>query len=138
LQAGLVVEAAGLLGLYEMLGSVGAGVSTLDLLALMIVGGVGMGMVFVPLFDIVLAGVEPHEMGSAVGLLQTVNSLGMAIGLADLGAIFFGLLGAAAGRALAFLGAAQWTALVTVALLGCSSAMACWLPQHTGIGAGAS
>ena len=58
----------------------------------------------------------------------------MAIAVADFGAIFFGLLGAAAGRALAFLGAAQWTALVTVALLGCSFAMACWLPQHTGIG----
>ena len=52
-----------------MLGSVGAGVSTLDLPAPMIVGGVSMGMVFVPLFDIVMAGVEPHEMGSASGVL---------------------------------------------------------------------
>jgi MFS family permease len=128
LQAGLVVEAAGLLGIYWALGSAGAGVSTLDLLAPMIIGGIGMGMVFVPLFDIVLAGVEPPEMGSASGVLQTVNSLGMAIGVAGLGAIFFGLLGPAAGPALAFVGAAQWTALVTVALLACSFAMACWLP----------
>jgi hypothetical protein len=35
-----------------------------------------------------------------------------------------------AGCALAFVGAAQWTALVTVALLACSFAMACWLPRH--------
>jgi EmrB/QacA subfamily drug resistance transporter len=130
LQAGLVVEAAGLLGLYAVLGGAGVTVSTLDLLAPMIVGGVGMGMVFVPLFDIVLAGVRPHEMGSASGVLQTVNSLGMAIGVAGLGAIFFGVLGTAAGHALAFVGAAQWTALVTVALLACSFAIAFRLPRR--------
>ncbi len=130
LRAGLIIEAAGLLGLYGVLGSAGVTVSTLDLLAPMIVGGVGMGMVFVPLFDIVLAGVQPHEMGSASGTLQTVNSLGMAIGVAGLGAIFFGLLGTSAGHALAFVGAAQWTALVTVALLACSFAIAFWLPRR--------
>ena len=54
----------------------------------------------------------------------------MAIGVAGLGAIFFGLLGPAAGHALAFIGAAQWTALLTVALLACSFAMARWLPRH--------
>jgi len=53
-------KTAGLLG-YETLGSAGAGVSALDLLAPMIVGGIGMGMVFVPLFDIVLAGIEGED-----------------------------------------------------------------------------
>ena len=50
-----------------------------------------MGMVFVPLFDIVMAGVRPQEMGSASGVLQTVNSLGMSLGIAGIGAIFFAL-----------------------------------------------
>jgi hypothetical protein len=45
----------------------------------MIVGGMGMGMVFVPLFDIVMAGVEPHEMGSASGVLQATNGLAMSL-----------------------------------------------------------
>lgn len=94
LQAGLVVEATGLLALYVVLRTVGGHVSTPDLLAPMIIGGVGMGMVFVPLFDIVLGGVEPREIGSASGVLQAVNALGMSIGVAGVGATFFSLVGA--------------------------------------------
>ncbi|HET9967398.1 MAG TPA: hypothetical protein VFQ68_04115 [Streptosporangiaceae bacterium] len=56
--AGLVVEAAGLLGIYAVLRGAG-GVSTADLLGPMVVGGIGMGMVFVPLFG-----------GSAGGLVR--------------------------------------------------------------------
>ena len=93
LHAGLVVETAGLLAIYAVLRAAGGGVSTVDLLAPMVVGGIGMGMVFVPLFDIVMAGVRPHEMGSASGVLQTVNSLGMSLGIAGIGAIFFALVG---------------------------------------------
>src|SRR5260370_9919197 len=65
LHAGLVVEAAGLLALGVVLHQAGASVTTLDLLAPMIVGGVGMGMVFVPLFDIVMAGLGPPAQGAA-------------------------------------------------------------------------
>ena len=93
LHAGLLVEAAGLLAMYAVLRGIGGGVSTADLLAPMIVGGIGMGMVFVPLFDIVMAGVRPQEMGSASGVLQTVNALGMSLGIAGIGAIFFALAG---------------------------------------------
>ena len=52
LHAGLAVEAAGLLGIYLVLRGAGGGVSTADLLAPMVIGGIGMGMVFVPLFDL--------------------------------------------------------------------------------------
>ena len=130
LHAGLVVEAAGLLALYAVLRGAGTGVGSLDLLAPMIVGGIGMGMVFVPLFDIVMAGVEPAEIGSASGVLQTVNSLGMALGVAGIGAIFFGLLGPQSSTAQSFVGAAQWTALVTAGLLACAFAIAFWLPRR--------
>src|SRR6516162_9932338 len=115
LHAGLVVEAAGLLALAGVLREAGTGVSTADLLGPMIVGGIGMGMVFVPLFDIAMAGIRPHEMGSASGVLQTVNSLSMSTGVAGLGVIFFSLLGS--GHAAGYLSAAQWTALATVGLL---------------------
>jgi MFS family permease len=128
LQAGLVIEAIGLLGLYGVLGSSGAHVGSLVLLAPMLVGGLGMGAVFVPLFDIVLAGVEPQEMGSASGVLQAVNSLGMSLGVAGIGAIFFGLLGPA--RLYDFVAAARWTALLTTALLGCAFMVAFWLPRR--------
>jgi EmrB/QacA subfamily drug resistance transporter len=130
LQAGLVVEASGLLGVYAVLRGAGAGVGTVDLLAPMVVGGMGMGMVFVPLFDIVMAGVRPREMGSASGVLQTVNALGMSLGIAGIGAIFFALAGGHGRHVPVYLSAAQWTALATVGLLACSFAVAFGLPRR--------
>jgi predicted MFS family arabinose efflux permease len=130
LHAGLVVEAAGLLGIYAVLRGAGGGVSTVDLVAPMVIGGAGMGMVFVPLFDIVMAGVRPREMGSASGVLQTVNSLGMSLGIAGIGAIFFALIGGRGGHVPVYLHAAQWTALATVGLLVSSFVIGFGLPRR--------
>jgi EmrB/QacA subfamily drug resistance transporter len=130
LHAGLLVEVAGLLGIYATLRGAGTGVGSLDLLAPMIVGGMGMGMVFVPLFDIVIADVEPHEMGSASGVLQSVNGLGMSLGVAGIGAIFFGIADPKLGVARGFLHAAEWTALIAAGLLAVAYAIAYWLPRH--------
>ena len=130
LHAGLVVEAAGLLGIYAVLRGAGGGVSTADLLAPMVIGGIGMGMVFVPLFDIVMAGVRPQEMGSASGVLQTVNALGMSLGIAGIGAIFFALAGGYGQHVPVYLHAAEWTALATVLLLAASFAVAFRLPRR--------
>ena len=112
------------------IGSAAGGVSTADLLAPMVIGGTGMGMVFVPLFDIVMAGVRPQEMGSASGVLQTVNSLGMSLGIAGIGAIFFALAGGHGQHVPVYLHAAEWTALATVVLLAVSSAVAFRLPRQ--------
>jgi EmrB/QacA subfamily drug resistance transporter len=132
LHAGLIVEAAGLLGIYAVLRGAGAGISTADLLGPMIVGGIGMGMVFVPLFDIVMAGVRPREMGSAAGVLQTVNSLGMSLGIAGIGAVFFALASRGGGigpHVPLYLHAAEWAALATTALLAGSFALGFGLPR---------
>src|SRR5499427_9420123 len=133
LHAGLVVEAIGLLALVGTLRAAGAGVSTADLLGPMIVGGIGMGMVFVPLFDIAMAGIRPHEMGSASGVLQTVNSLSMSTGVAGLGVIFFSLLGS--GHLAGYLSAAQWTVFGTIGLLAAAFALGFWLPRHARVAA---
>jgi len=130
LHAGLVVEATGLLGIYLVLRGAGGGVSTVDLLAPMVIGGIGMGMVFVPLFDIVMAGVRPQEMGSASGVLQTVNSLGMSLGIAGIGAIFFALAGGPGRHVPVYVHAAEWTALATVVLLAASFAIGFGLPRR--------
>ncbi len=135
LHAGLVVEVAGLLGVYLTLRTAGGGVGTVDLLAPMIIGGIGMGMVFVPLFDIVMAGVQPQEMGSASGILQTVNSLALSLGIAGLGAIFFALDGSGSGsgsgaHVAGYLSAAQWTTVATIGLLVVSFAVAFGLPRR--------
>jgi MFS family permease len=119
LHTGLIVQAAGLAGIYLVLHQ---SVSTLDLLVPMIIGGLGMGMVFVPLFDIVMAGVRPREMGSASGILQTVNSLGVSLGVAGIGAIFFAIHG--------YVPAARWTALATIGLLAIAFVVGFGLPRR--------
>ncbi|MDX6394924.1 MAG: hypothetical protein QOJ73_5987 [Streptosporangiaceae bacterium] len=130
LHAGLLVEAAGLLALWAVLHGLGAGVGSLDLLGPMLIGGMGMGMVFVPLFDIVMAGVEPHEIGSASGVLQSVNGLGMSLGVAGLGAVFFSLLGPTTTHAAGFIAPAELTILLTVSLLAAAGAIAFALPRR--------
>ena len=82
-----------------------------------------------PLFDIVMAGVRPQEMGSASGVLNTVNSLGMSLGIAGIGAIFFALAGGP-GRTPLVPRRREWTALATVGLLACSFALAFGLPRR--------
>lgn len=128
LHAGLIVEAIGLLGIYTVLHAAGPGVSTPQLLLPMIVGGIGMGMVFTPLFDIVMAGVEPHQMGSASSVLQSTNGLGMSLGVAGVGAIFFAVTGT--GGTHNFVHAGEWTALTSTALLAAAFVIAFGLPPR--------
>src|SRR4051794_10639785 len=89
LQAGLIVKGAGIVALYVALHD--ASLSTADFAGPLFVAGLGMGMVFVPLFDIVLGGVEDHEVGSASGVLQAMQQLGMSLGIAGMGTLLFGL-----------------------------------------------
>ncbi|HWI42313.1 MAG TPA: MFS transporter [Nocardioides sp.] len=50
--------------------------------------GVSMGITFMPITSLVLSGVEPEHAGSASGLLQTVQQLGGAVGLAVVATTF--------------------------------------------------
>ena len=49
----------------------------------------GMGAMLAPLFDFVLAGVDDDEVGSASGVLNAMQQLGGAIGIAVIGTVFF-------------------------------------------------
>lgn len=63
-----------------------------DFAPALFVVGVGSGLAVAPLFDIILAGVGGHEVGSASGLLTAVQQLGASIGVAVVGTVFFQLL----------------------------------------------
>jgi EmrB/QacA subfamily drug resistance transporter len=93
LQAGTVVMAAGVFGVWLTLDRVGGDVGPWQLLPSLLVTGIGMGLLMAPFFDIVLASVEQHETGSASGTMTAVQQLGGAFGVALLGTVFFGLLG---------------------------------------------
>ena len=70
---GIVTMAAGLLVVVFVLRAAGGGVTAWELAGPLALTGYGMGMVFVPMFDVILAGVAPHELGSASELLQSVQ-----------------------------------------------------------------
>ena len=93
LHIGLAGMAAGLVILYVVLRHSGIGVGSADFVAPLLIGGAGMGLIFVPLFDIILGDVADHEVGSATSALQAIQQLGMALGVAAIGTLFFGLLG---------------------------------------------
>lgn len=128
IHAGLIFMGAGLAGLFAVLESAGTGLGALDLAAPLAIAGAGLGMVFVPLFDIVLGDVADHEVGSASGVLQSVQQLGMALGVAVIGTILFGTLHGPA--AIDFVAAAQVTTVVTGALAALAFALAFALPRH--------
>jgi EmrB/QacA subfamily drug resistance transporter len=58
------------------------------LLGPMVIFALGMGFLFVPLTVVAVAGVEPHESGSASGLLNVMQQVGGTVGLAILTTAF--------------------------------------------------
>ena len=56
------------------------------------VAGAGLGLLIVPLVNVVLAAVPVEVAGGASGLFSTAQQLGGALGVALLGTVFFGYL----------------------------------------------
>ncbi|WP_030922897.1 MFS transporter [Streptosporangium amethystogenes] len=89
---GTVVMAGGVAGVALTLNVAGMGVTPWQLAPALLVTGIGMSLIMAPFFDIVLAGVEPHETGSASGTLTAIQQLGGTLGAAAIGTLFFDLL----------------------------------------------
>ncbi|MFE3193404.1 MFS transporter [Nocardia sp. NPDC059240] len=89
LHLGVGVMTVGLAGLYVVLRVVGTGLNAWEIAGPLLVVGFGMGMVFVPMFSIIIGEIQDHEVGSASGLLESVQQLAGALGVAVLGTVFF-------------------------------------------------
>ncbi|MGD0199107.1 MAG: MFS transporter [Solirubrobacteraceae bacterium] len=99
--------------------------STLDLAPGLLLFGAGAGMAMGQLFDFVLAGVGMDEIGSASGVLEAVQQLSSAVGVAALGTIFFSTFaGHPPTHALAI---TAWACLAPVAI---AFALIFRLPMH--------
>ncbi|HWH92455.1 MAG TPA: MFS transporter [Baekduia sp.] len=92
LQAGVVVICGSLIGLALIVGHHGLDTTTWTMVPALVPFGIGLGLVFGPLFNVILAGVDDREVGSASGTLNAVQQLGNAIGVAALATIFFSLI----------------------------------------------
>ncbi len=88
LHLGVAVVAAGTVAL-ALTASGGGSISAWDLAPPLFVIGLGLGGSIGQLFDFILAGVGMDEVGSASGVLEAVQQLASALGVAVLGTIFF-------------------------------------------------
>ena len=125
LQAGLVIVIGSLLGLAATVSSDGTGLTSWELVPALLALGLGLGFVFGPLFNVILAGVDEREVGSASGTLNAIQQLGNSIGVALLATIFFSLLDH--GHASP---SAMWrTVLIAAGVLGGAFALSFLLPK---------
>jgi EmrB/QacA subfamily drug resistance transporter len=92
LHTGFVVMIAGTLALLAVVHGQGLDATTLQLAAPQLLAGIGTGLVVAPLFSFIIAGVADAEVGSASGVLNALQQLGSAVGVAVLGTIFFSTL----------------------------------------------
>jgi MFS family permease len=125
LQAGLVVTVAGLVYFAATVAHGGTGLSSWDLAPAMFVFGLGLGFVFGPLFNVILAGVQEHEVGSASGTLNAIQQLGNSMGVALLATIFFSLLDHGHGSPTAM----TRTLLISAGLLAVAFVLSFLLPR---------
>jgi EmrB/QacA subfamily drug resistance transporter len=93
LAAGGVVRAAALTGLALTVGAIGTGGSPLLLVPALAVDGIGMGLLTAPLVATVVGGMDARHAGAASGVLSTAQQVGNTIGVAAIGAIFYGAIG---------------------------------------------
>jgi predicted MFS family arabinose efflux permease len=88
LHLGVAIVAAGTVGLALTVTGAGTA-SAWDLAPSLIVIGLGLGASIGQLFDFILAAVEMDVVGSASGVLEAIQQLSNALGVAILGTIFF-------------------------------------------------
>jgi EmrB/QacA subfamily drug resistance transporter len=93
LAAGGVVRATALAGLALTVGAIGTGGSPLLLVPALAVDGIGMGLLTAPLVATVVGGMDARHAGAASGVISTAQQVGNTIGVAAIGAIFYGALG---------------------------------------------
>src|ERR1700722_17374732 len=136
LHIGLAIMAVGTLVLYLSLHAVHGPVGALQLIPGLAVFGTGMGMIFVPLFSIIMGEIGDHEVGSASGLLESSQQLGASLGVAVLATLFFSTISLAPGGAHGTLAAArpllaaERTLLLTLALIVLAFAVGWLLPRR--------
>jgi EmrB/QacA subfamily drug resistance transporter len=130
LHIGAAIMLLGVLGMLAVVSATGADMSVWQIAGPELVAGAGMGMLLAPLFDFVLAGVAEHEIGSASGVLNAIQQLAGAIGIAAIGTVFFSVL-ASHGMQDAF-EIALW---IGAGLIVVTAALVCLLPMRAREGA---
>jgi EmrB/QacA subfamily drug resistance transporter len=129
---GEALSAAGFALFVLVLHLAGDSVGIAQMTPALAVLGIGLGLTMAPFFDIVLAGVDDREAGSAAGVLTAVQQLGGAFGIAVLGTTFFHALTVsdAASRIGVFRDAAGVALWLAAGLIAVAFALTFLLPRR--------
>jgi hypothetical protein len=92
LSVGAIVMMIGLATTYLMVQHNGLNTTPWEFIPGLLITGSGMGLIMAPIFAVTLTDVDVRHAGSASGVLNAVQQLGGAIGVAVIGVIFFGQL----------------------------------------------
>jgi len=125
MMAGVLVDLVGMLLALVLCWTVNPLPAAWLLPSLLLVG-VGMGLFMTPILNVVMSGIHDRHVGSASGVLTTMQRGGNALGVAALGVPFFLTLSGAESRGLsqtasyvqAFGAVAFWNVLMLLAVVG--------------------
>ena len=82
----------GMLWVHFIIAGITAEVENWWFIVPLFLSGIGLGLGFSSLFQLVLAGVPPRDAGAGAGALQAFQQVGGAVGVALIGQIFFSIL----------------------------------------------
>jgi EmrB/QacA subfamily drug resistance transporter len=125
LQIGAVIMAGGVFWTWQTVQSNGLHTSTADLIAPQLLFGIGIGLLVAPLFNFILAAVDDSEAGSASGVLNAVQQLAGAAGVAVIGTVFFSRLSDAG-----FVSALNRCLIIELCLVPVLILLSLLLPKH--------
>lgn len=89
---GIVLMAIGYGSAAIVMSHYGLSTSPWQLVLPILAAGLGAGMIMMPIFSVVLADVDVKNAGAASGVLNAIQQVGGAVGIAVIGVIFFGLI----------------------------------------------
>ena len=92
LQIAAVIAAIGVWWLRQVILAHGLDTTSLAIVGPELLVGIGVGTIVSPLFGFILASVRDNEVGSASGVLNAMQQLAGAVGVAGIGTIFFSTL----------------------------------------------
>ena len=86
---GSLMLVLGVLGMVLGAHRLGSGPGPWPLIPGLVIAGAGLGLLVVPLVNVVLAAVPARDAGGAAGVFSTAQQLGGALGVAVIGTVFF-------------------------------------------------
>jgi len=130
---GLGLVAAGITAVWLMLAHTAPiAYSGWELLAPLLIAGIGSGLFIAPNSDFIVATVERRDAGAASGVIGTMQRIGSAVGIAVIGTVLFGTLHVVPGPdavAVAFAHSATMAMGVSAALSVVAFGLAFALPR---------